>query len=148
MMHERDHTCDEPQRGFSLIELMIVVAIIAVLAAIAVPTYMKYVMHGRRAEAYSLLEQDQAMLERCYAQNFSYTAAACPAPTQTSQNGYYALAGAPATAITAASYTLTAIPQGPQAGDTDCASFVLNSANVRSATNSSGADNTSVCWAR
>src|SRR5579875_495779 len=143
---------NERQRGFSLIEVMIVVAIIALLAAIAIPTYMRYVLHGRRAEAYALLEQDQAMLERCYAQNFSYTPAApasCPAPTQTSQNGYYVLAAAaPATAITASGYVLTADAVGPQARDTDCASFSITSANVRTAKNSGGADNTSVCWAK
>lgn len=136
-------------RGFSLIELMIVVLIIAVLAAIAIPTYMTYVLHGRRAEAYALLEQDQAMLERCYSQNFTYTPAApaaCPAPTATSANGYYVLA--PATAVTASGYTLAAAPAGPQARDTACASFTLTSANVRSAKNSAGADNTSVCWAQ
>jgi type IV pilus assembly protein PilE len=139
------------QRGFSLIELMIVVAIIAILTAIAVPTYLRYVLHGRRAEAYSLLEQDQAMLERCYAQNFSYTPAApavCPAPATTSQNGYYALAAAPATAISAGGYVLTAVASGPQAQDTPCASFSITSANVRAAKTSAGADNTSVCWAR
>lgn len=137
------------QPGFSLVELMIVVAIVAVLAAIAIPTYMRYVLHGRRAEAYALLNQDQAMLERCYAQNFSYAPAppaVCPAPTATSANGYYVLA--PATAITASGYTLTAVPAGPQAKDTDCASFTVTSASVRSAKNAANADNTSACWAQ
>ncbi|HEU0277948.1 MAG TPA: type IV pilin protein [Rhodanobacteraceae bacterium] len=145
-MHQRT-----PHRGFTLIELMIVVAIIAILTAIAVPTYLTYVLHGRRAQAYALLERNQAMLEQCYAQNFSYTPAApasCPAPAQTSQNGYYALAPAPATSIGATSYRLTVIPVGAQAKDTQCASFTLTSGNVRSAVNSAGADNTSTCWAR
>lgn len=143
-------TSSGPARGFTLIELMIVVAIIAILAVIAVPTYMTYVLHGRRAQAYALLENDQAMLERCYAQNFSYTPAApasCPAPAMTSQNGYYVLAPAPATSIGASSYVLTLTPAGPQASDTDCAALSLNSANVRSAKSASGADNTTVCWA-
>ena len=137
------------KRGFSLIELMIVVLIIAVLAAIAIPSYMTYVLHGRRSEAYALLEQDQAMLERCYAQNFTYTPAApavCPAPTATSANDYYVLA--PTTVVTASGYTLTAVPAGPQVRDTACTSFTLTSANVHSAKNSAGADNTSVCWAQ
>lgn len=138
-------------RGFTLIELMIVVAIIAILTAIAVPSYLRYVLHGRRAQAYALLEQNQAMLEQCYAQNFTYTPASpasCPAPVQTSQNGYYALAPAPATSIGATSYKLTVIPEGAQMKDTQCATFTVTSGNVRTATNAAGTDNTATCWAR
>lgn len=144
MMRKRN----DRQRGFTLLELMIVVAVIAILAAVALPSYQRSVLHGRRAEASSLLEQNRAALESCYAQNFSYTASACPALTQTSEHGYYALAAAPATSVTASAYTLTAIPQGAQAGDTDCATFTITSANVRTATNAANADNTSTCWAK
>ncbi|MBS0212957.1 MAG: prepilin-type N-terminal cleavage/methylation domain-containing protein [Proteobacteria bacterium] len=131
------------QQGFTLVELVIVVLIVMILAAIAIPAYNNYVLRGRRSDAYSLLSLNQTILERCYAQSFSYTTN-CPALTTTSQNGYYTLAST----LAATSYSLTASPTGPQTADTACASFTVTSTNVRSAKNSGGSDSTSTCWAQ
>ena len=65
------------QRGFTLIELMIVVAIIGILAAIAVPQYLDYVTRSRRADGQSTLLQVAQALERCYTQFSAYNNTSC-----------------------------------------------------------------------
>ena len=148
--------------GFTLVELMIVVVIIAVLAAIAIPSYNHYIQRSRRSDALAALSKDQGILERCYAQTFDYSkvtvaTSGCGALSKTtptpSPSSYYgvtvAFASTAATAQT--TYTLTAVPAAgsPQTNDKQCASFGVTNANVRSATDSSGssgAAQTAECW--
>lgn len=147
--------------GFSLIELMIVVAIVAILAAIAVPSYFKYVMKGRRSDALAALTLDQGILERCYAQTFDYSKVTVPnsgcgslsttAPNPSPKSNYNVALTFPAPASTGAgatSYTLDATPAAgsPQVKDTQCAHFTLTSANVRTAKDSGGGNATTTCW--
>ena len=61
-----------PQQGFTLIELMIVVAVIGVLAALAYPSYKEYIAKSRRAEAKAVLLSGQQWMERFYTENFRY----------------------------------------------------------------------------
>jgi type IV pilus assembly protein PilE len=135
--------------GFTLLELMIVVAIIAVLAAIAVPNYLQYSMRSRRTDAIAALAQDQGILERCYAAFFDYTKvtaatppAGCAAIPARSPNGYYAIT---LPAPTTSAYTLiaTPVPGLPQAKDAACTSFSVTSTNVQTSTGSGGS---TVCW--
>lgn len=138
--------------GFSLIELMIVLAIIAIIAAIAYPSYERSVLKSHRADVESLLTQDSQILERCYTQYFTYaptssTAAAnCgPAMIRTSEHGYYTLTYPPTT-LSASTYVLTATAQGVQQKDTDCQTFKLSSTGQKTALSAGGTDNTTECW--
>jgi type IV pilus assembly protein PilE len=136
------------RNGFSLIELMITVAIVAILAAIAIPSYSAFTRRSNRTDATRTLTFDAQALERCYSQAFTYAGCAgVPAantPTPTPQ-GYYSVTIQ--TTATPASFTITATATAaPQTADTDCASFTVDSTGAQSAKNSSNAANTQTCW--
>lgn len=115
-------------RGFSLIELMIVVAIIGIIAAVAYPSYQSHVEKARRSDAQGALTAFSAAMERHYTENGTYQGAAqggndtgAPAPTlfpsEAPLDGsvkYYDLR---ITAVARNTYTLTATPKGAQSGD-------------------------------
>ncbi len=135
-----------PAAGFSLIELMIVVAIVGIIAAIAYPSYERSVLKSHRSDAETLLSQDSQILERCYTQYFSYNNSQCPPqsaslPTE-SQYAYYAVTYT----VAASTYSLTATALGNQLNDTDCRTFSLDNTGNKTSTNSAGALTTSTCW--
>ncbi len=132
----------EMQRGFTLIELMIVVVIVAILASVAIPSYRDSVMRGKRADGKTALSDVASKQEQYFMDNRSYTTdmtllgyAASPAD---SPEGDYkvslvaATAGCPITNC----YVLQAVPQGGQAGDS-CGTLTLNSLTVKGPAN---------CW--
>ncbi len=126
--------------GFTLIELMIAVAVVAILAAIAYPNYTEHVRKGRRAEAKAAMGDAANRLERCFTRFNSYAAAECAGVgSGATENGYYALS----ISATARSFTLTATPQNAQADDA-CGAFTLTHTGVRglSVTPPAG----KVCW--
>lgn len=134
----------QSHHGFTLIELMIVVAIVAILSAIAYPSYSAYVLKSHRADALTALSQNQVILERCYAQNFSYSAACVALPTfpVSSPQAYYSVA---LSNLNPTTYTLTATPTGVQIADTTCAAMIVDQANNKTATDTSG-NPQAVCW--
>ncbi len=120
------------ENGFTLIELMIVVAVIAVLSAIAYPSYQEYVMRSRRADAQSLLNEAAARQERWRAQNGGYMTGATATDiaklklsrVDRSENGYYTIGIA--VVANDGGYTLTATRAGPQTSDKRCGDFTLD----------------------
>jgi type IV pilus assembly protein PilE len=134
------------RNGFSLLELMIVVAIIGIIAAIAIPSYTTYVRRANRTDATRAITLDAQALERCYSQSFAYApCATAPAGTTPSSQGNYSVT----IAVTAspATYTITATPvSSSQLGDSACAVFTLNSAGTQGATDSGGVNSTKTCW--
>ncbi len=135
-------------RGFTLVELMVTVAIIGVLASIAWPSYNQSVMHSRRTDAVQSMSYYRQALERCYSQNFSYLNAAgtpCPAApgvAVVSTDGYYNVTFA----ILQTSYLITAVPIGVQVNDLQCQVMTINQTGQTTAVNSVAANTTLTCW--
>jgi type IV pilus assembly protein PilE len=116
-------------RGFTLIELMIVVAVLGILAAIAFPSYRESVRKSRRASATADMGELAQNLERWHTVNNTYLTYAIPARlTRSPQQGaaFYTLA----VARTANTFTVTATPTGQQVGD-KCGNFTLNQAGTK-----------------
>ena len=131
------------QQGFSLIELVVVMGIAAILTMIAVPSYQQSVIKGRRAEARVVINDTAQRLERCYTQFGAYDADDCPiddADEILSQGGFYTLT---VDIPDAATYPLTADPEGAQADDDKCGSLSLTNTGVRDRT---GTDDLERCW--
>jgi type IV pilus assembly protein PilE len=129
--------------GITLIELMITVAIVAVLAGIAYPSYMQHVMTSRRTEATSALIRFANLEERYYLDNNQYGSlfqlglTATSAATYSTENGYYTIT---ITTPTTSTYTLMATVSGTQTADTDCATYTLTQNGTKTSSSSSS------CW--
>lgn len=115
------------QQGFTLIEVMIVVAIVGILAAIALPSYSDYVTRGRIPDATSGLAARRVQMEQFFQDNRTYAGApACPDAADTANRFFDFSCAAPATA---AAFTLQAVGKdpGPMAGFT----FTVDQAGIR-----------------
>lgn len=148
-------------RGFTLIELMVVVAVVGILAAIAYPSYQTYVLRSNRSEGQALLNEASARMERFYAQNNAYPTTvsglnivnnktASGGTTVLSSSGYYQLSmavnGTGTTAYTNnGPYLLTAIRSSTQTRDTICGDLTLNEQGVKGVSNNSSGT-AADCW--
>jgi type IV pilus assembly protein PilE len=140
--------------GFTLIELMIVVAIVAIVAAIAYPAYTNYIVKTRRVAAASCLSEYANYMERYYTTNLGYDedtattpvantlpALDCAGVQRTGTNYKYTL---PAATLKVASYVINAVPIGTQlARDTKCGTLTLDQTGKRTV---SGTDTVDRCW--
>lgn len=130
-------------KGFSLIELMIVIAIIAILAAIAVPSYRTYIQESRRSDAYVALTSAAAEQERIYIYDNSYSNNIADLGGSNSPEGHYVIT----LTATDSTFTLTATAASgsTQFQDTNCRTLTLNNLGVRGSGNSGGGVTTD-CW--
>lgn len=142
------------ERGFTLIELMITLVVIAILAAIAYPLYLHQVQESRRTEARTALTELAAREERYYATNNTYTGSASLLGYGnynwpiTVGSGYYqvTVSAQSGTTTTPPSYVITATPIGTQANDSTCQKFTLNSTGTQISYDGSNNVTTSTCW--
>lgn len=131
-IHSKNH-------GFSLIELMITIAIIAIIVTIAFPSYNRYVIQTNRAEGKAITMQVAQTLERCFTRYASYVDEDCPVQngnTVTSENDKFDVT----VASTATTFTLTATPDR---SDPECATLTLNHRGQRGSTGTGTVDD---CW--
>lgn len=135
-------------QGFTLIEIMVVVAIVGLLGALALPSYNEYLRRGHRTQARADLLQAQQWLERAATAAGTYPTA-LPAELTGAGNSAkrYTIGFAPGN--TNAAYTLTATPRGAQAADR-CGTYTLGHAGLRGANGKTAgqAGYDADCWSR
>lgn len=130
-------------QGFTLIELMIVVAIIAILAAIAYPSYQEQVRRTNRTEGQRTLLETAQRLERCYTEYNSYNNPACNVGLPfNSEKGKYNI---DATVRTASTYTLVATRADSQVGDR-CGNFSLTHTGLKGIVGADAGLTPDDCW--
>jgi type IV pilus assembly protein PilE len=145
--------------GFSLIELMVTVAIASILVAVAVPSYLSQVRKSRRTDAKTALLDLAGREERYFStNNGAYTSTLANLGYSgtfplTIGSGYYQITSAnftvaagTTTAVATYSITATPTPGNDQAKDTTCASFTITNTGSQTSLNSSSQDTTSTCW--
>jgi type IV pilus assembly protein PilE len=163
MMLARPHKA----RGFTLIELMIVIVVIGLLAAVAFPSYNDYVRKSRRGDGRALLQAAQLAQEKYRLNNTTYYPGGAASGTGlgeaefsgvcvtsgtncVSQSGYYRLTATTTTADEATGYTLTAIPVSgsPQTADTACNGATTGSTMTITQSGGTVSYTPDTCWGK
>ncbi|WP_283939457.1 type IV pilin protein [Pseudomonas sp. R3.Fl] len=143
------------QKGFTLIEVMVVVAIVGILAAIAYPSYQQYVLRSGRADGKAKLMEVMQAQERFFSQNQTYTAtlgtgngglgysADANGAVASENRKYNITAAACANKTIASCVVLSAAPVGGQANDSECGTLTLDSTGIKT---ESGSGTLATCW--
>jgi type IV pilus assembly protein PilE len=134
-------------RGFTLIELMITVAIIAILAAVAFPSYIDYLRKGRRADAQSFMHEVAARQQHFMVDRRAYSDSITNAPAAgglgltvpSNVSTYYTVTLATDNTVAPPIFTITATPAGSQAYE-KCGTLTVNQIGVKTASG------TGTCW--
>ena len=135
--------CTKPSLGFTLIEVLVTVAIIGILAAIAYPSYMDQVRKSARAEAMSSVMDAANKLEQFYVDNRVYTTSLSDiGVNSTTESDFYTLSIS--TSEGGHAFEIKAQASGgPAAQDTDCTSFTITDTGKKG---SSGSGGVGLCW--
>lgn len=136
--------------GFTLIELMVVVAIVAIIASVAVPSFQTQVRESRRAEGVAFAMDIASRQERYFTENSSYTSDLVDElglPSTNSENGYFSasvtdVAGEEGDDLTNYVITITTGPDGT--ADAECGDFIVN--NIGQRTVSVSTADAAKCW--
>ncbi|MBB3180503.1 type IV pilin protein [Variovorax sp. Sphag1AA] len=134
--------------GFTLIELMIAVAVVAILAAIAYPSYLEQIRKSRRTDAKAALLDLAARQERYFTTHNTYTKTAAdlgyanvfPIDVKAGNSAFYQLNVSVATTT---AFTATATPVGAQTADTKCGTYTIDDQGSQSSSGTLGAAG---CW--
>ena len=138
--------------GFTLIELMITVAIVAILAAIALPAYNSQVARSRRADVQTILLQDAQYMQRYYASNNTFNDVSASIKPQLPSlsspkdgTAAYTISLFPVADRTDTTFTLTATRTGSMANDA-CGDFTYNDKDLKGLVNQAASQSVSTCW--
>lgn len=147
-------------RGFTLMEVLIAMAIVAIISAIAYPSYRDNVKRGNRSEVRGLLLENAQFMERFFAENSSYlqTAAAVPVPPvlpnlvsprgATGVNVNYNISFRAVPALSVTTFAIQAVPTNRMASD-DCATLTINNLGQQGTVGSlTNGMTTETCWTK
>ena len=129
--------------GFTLIELMIVVAIIAILASIAYPAYQEHILRTRRTTASGCVLDMAQFMERYHTTNMSYAGAAIVPANHACIAEMADFYDFSLGEVDASTFSITATPRGAQLKDTKCGALSVNQAGLKGST---GTASVSDCW--
>jgi len=158
-------TASKYRRGFTLIEVLITIAIVGILAAIALPAYDRYVRQTNRTSAKSAVEKMRGLQEAYYSNNKGYSnnltdLGYASNPATIDKTGEEVAAGSGSAKYQVSintlsagtmkycancDYEIVAVPQGTQTKDTDCAVMWFNSRGQKGSENTAGTATTN-CW--